>query len=532
MAESSAPIVPHVDPVRRGLPRVGGSGILGSVETTPAIQDYLGAIYDLTGGEKPVIGARLARHMHVSAPSITEALRRMQREGYIRLARQEGDPPHQQGPAVSRRRWRAGIACSSAGSPTCSGWTGRAPTRRPIASSTRCRRWWRSASPSCSACRAPARTAIPFPACPPPRRTTRVPLSQALAGQELDRRPHHRGGRGGSPAPALPLGERHPAGGAPHHQGGCALRRDDQRGPRRAAPSPWGWSPPARSGCTTPRIRRTSRPLVPPRARSAPAPGRALAMSRRSRASTRCRTASSGSRRAGSSTASARPTASRIPVSCWIDPHRRRGDPLRHRRLAARGAGPAPHRYPRPLHRRGPARAPAGRARPRARRRGHGRALAPALRPRRRGRISSRTPSSSSQKDEYAYAHYPAAVLRGVLLPEELRPARLSLAPARWGRRARARRDRAPQRRPHPGPSVAARRAARVGAGHPRRRLLLLAAVDRQRDAARRRVGSHPRHALDQAPQDAAPASSRGRIFPSHDPAFWATAIKSPDAYR
>ena len=56
------------------------------METTPAIQDYLGAIYDLTGGEKPVIGARLARHMHVSAPSITEALRRMQREGYIRLA--------------------------------------------------------------------------------------------------------------------------------------------------------------------------------------------------------------------------------------------------------------------------------------------------------------------------------------------------------------------------------------------------------------------------------------------------------------
>jgi len=23
-----------------------------------------------------------------------------------------------------------------------------------------------------------------------------------------------------------------------------------------------------------------------------------------------------------------------------------------------------------------------------------------------------------------------------------------------------------------------------------------------------------------------------GRIFPSHDPAFWASAIKAPDAYR
>jgi DtxR family Mn-dependent transcriptional regulator len=53
--------------------------------TTPAIQDYLGAIYDLAGTDKPVIGARLARHMHVSAPSITEALRRMQKDGYIRV---------------------------------------------------------------------------------------------------------------------------------------------------------------------------------------------------------------------------------------------------------------------------------------------------------------------------------------------------------------------------------------------------------------------------------------------------------------
>ena len=56
------------------------------METTHAIQDYLGAIYDLAGSDKPVIGARLARHMHLSAPSITEALRRMQREGYVKVA--------------------------------------------------------------------------------------------------------------------------------------------------------------------------------------------------------------------------------------------------------------------------------------------------------------------------------------------------------------------------------------------------------------------------------------------------------------
>ncbi len=59
--------------------------MLRGVETTPAIQDYLAAIYDLAGSKTPVIGARLARHMRVSAPSITEALRRMQREGYIRV---------------------------------------------------------------------------------------------------------------------------------------------------------------------------------------------------------------------------------------------------------------------------------------------------------------------------------------------------------------------------------------------------------------------------------------------------------------
>ncbi len=57
----------------------------GATETTPAIQDYLGAIYDLAGSDKPVIGARLARYMRLSAPSIAEALRRMQKDGYVRV---------------------------------------------------------------------------------------------------------------------------------------------------------------------------------------------------------------------------------------------------------------------------------------------------------------------------------------------------------------------------------------------------------------------------------------------------------------
>lgn len=68
------------------MPAAAPVGMLAPMdETTPAIQDYLAAIYDLAGTDKPVIGARLARHMHVSAPSITEAIRRMQKDGYIRV---------------------------------------------------------------------------------------------------------------------------------------------------------------------------------------------------------------------------------------------------------------------------------------------------------------------------------------------------------------------------------------------------------------------------------------------------------------
>lgn len=54
-------------------------------ETTASIQDYLAAIYDLAGSGKPVIGARLAKHMKVSPPAVTEALQRMARAGYTRF---------------------------------------------------------------------------------------------------------------------------------------------------------------------------------------------------------------------------------------------------------------------------------------------------------------------------------------------------------------------------------------------------------------------------------------------------------------
>ena len=53
--------------------------------TTASVQDYLAAIYDLAGSGKPVIGARLAKHMAVSAPAVTEAVHRIARSGYIKV---------------------------------------------------------------------------------------------------------------------------------------------------------------------------------------------------------------------------------------------------------------------------------------------------------------------------------------------------------------------------------------------------------------------------------------------------------------
>ena len=51
------------------------------------MQDYLAAIYDLAGSGKPVIGARLAKHMGISAPAVTESIQRMTRGGYVKVGR-------------------------------------------------------------------------------------------------------------------------------------------------------------------------------------------------------------------------------------------------------------------------------------------------------------------------------------------------------------------------------------------------------------------------------------------------------------
>ena len=57
----------------------------GAPAPTTSAEDYLEAIYDLAGSGRPVIGARLARHLSVSPPTVTEALQRLARAGYLRL---------------------------------------------------------------------------------------------------------------------------------------------------------------------------------------------------------------------------------------------------------------------------------------------------------------------------------------------------------------------------------------------------------------------------------------------------------------
>ncbi len=56
-----------------------------AADATASIQDYLAGIYDLASSGRPVIGARLAKHMAISAPAVTEAIHRMERGGYVRV---------------------------------------------------------------------------------------------------------------------------------------------------------------------------------------------------------------------------------------------------------------------------------------------------------------------------------------------------------------------------------------------------------------------------------------------------------------
>src|SRR3990172_7839403 len=56
---------------------------------TTTVEDYLKAIYVLGEEAQPVIAARIAVEMGVSPSTIFSTLRRLQREGYVRIERRK-----------------------------------------------------------------------------------------------------------------------------------------------------------------------------------------------------------------------------------------------------------------------------------------------------------------------------------------------------------------------------------------------------------------------------------------------------------
>lgn len=53
--------------------------------TTPTVESYLELIFMMAAERQPVIGARLAEALRVSPPTVTATLRRMVRDGYVKL---------------------------------------------------------------------------------------------------------------------------------------------------------------------------------------------------------------------------------------------------------------------------------------------------------------------------------------------------------------------------------------------------------------------------------------------------------------
>src|SRR6266700_5816609 len=49
------------------------------------VEEYLETIYNMSAEDEPVIGARLAEKFRVSAPTVTEMLKRLVRDGYVSM---------------------------------------------------------------------------------------------------------------------------------------------------------------------------------------------------------------------------------------------------------------------------------------------------------------------------------------------------------------------------------------------------------------------------------------------------------------
>lgn len=64
---------------------VGGGDMI-----TPAVEEYLEAIYKMSLEEDVVIAARLAERMGVSPPTVADMLRRLTENGFVKSSRKEG----------------------------------------------------------------------------------------------------------------------------------------------------------------------------------------------------------------------------------------------------------------------------------------------------------------------------------------------------------------------------------------------------------------------------------------------------------
>jgi DtxR family Mn-dependent transcriptional regulator len=57
---------------------------------TPAVEEYLEAIYKMLQGDDPLIAARLAERMDVSPPTVADMLKRLQEGGFVKVNRKDG----------------------------------------------------------------------------------------------------------------------------------------------------------------------------------------------------------------------------------------------------------------------------------------------------------------------------------------------------------------------------------------------------------------------------------------------------------
>lgn len=74
--------------------------------TTPTVEAYLELIFMMASEGQPVIGARLAEALRVSRPTVTATLRRMVRDGYVKLNERKEIQLTPKGQAIAERLQR------------------------------------------------------------------------------------------------------------------------------------------------------------------------------------------------------------------------------------------------------------------------------------------------------------------------------------------------------------------------------------------------------------------------------------------